>query len=277
MYTAGRQGGDQFCFLHVPGMHAESELRPGWAGVGRPSDLPALLHASLPTHLQPGRGQGLRGEALRRVPDDGSVQSGLTHRGRRVQRAIRHGADDRSPARRRGYHSAGRDRRSRSTLSPAELNDPTLITFARQAGLIELLPRLLIEVTENILLEPRSTGMQTLSILRSLGARLALDDYGTGFSNMQTLEQLQPHLPRSTDRSPRLRPEVIRAGGPSSPRLGRSPSRWVRRCCPEGVETNTSEHRGGTGDPLGQGLPPGPGRAAGDLPISCPRRAGGGF
>ena len=196
MYTAKRQGGDQFCF-HVPGMHAESELRARL----RQELADSIRSRSFTLHYQPiynlAEGKVCAAEALlRRVLDDGSVQSAgefiavaeysgqIRAMGRQM---IGHLLEDVAT-------TLPRDLPIAINLSPAELNDPTLITFMRQAGLIELLPRLLIEVTENILLEPRSTGMQTLSILRSLGARLALDDYGTGFSNMQTLEQLQPHL-----------------------------------------------------------------------------------
>jgi two-component system CheB/CheR fusion protein len=196
MYAAKRQGGDQFRF-HVTGMHAETEERARL----RQELADSIRTHAFTLHYQPiynlAEGRVCAAEALlRRVLDDGTIQSAgafisvaeysgqIRAMGRQmITTLVRDAAESLPP-----------ELPISINLSPAELNDPTLVTYIRQSGMIDLLPRLVIEVTENILLEPRSTGMQTLSLLRSMGAEVALDDYGTGFSNMQTLEQLQPQL-----------------------------------------------------------------------------------
>ena len=196
MYAAKREGGDQFRF-HVPGMHAETEQRAQL----RQELADSIRTRSFTLHYQPiydlAAGKVCAAEALlRRVLNNGTIQSAgafiaaaeysgqIRAMGRQMIAHLVQDAAEVLPP----------DLPIAINLSPTELNDPTLLSYLRQSGLIDLMPRLLIEVTEHILLEPRSTGIQTLSILRSLGARVALDDYGTGFSNLQTLEQLQPHV-----------------------------------------------------------------------------------
>ena len=97
-------------------------------------------------------------------------------------------------------------------------------------------------MTEHILLEPRSTGIQTLSILRSLGARVALDDYGTGFSNLQTLEQLQPHVIKVDGSFT----DPGGAAGPAWPRVHRRRKHLPESLTPssrlKGVETEAHLH-----------------------------------
>ncbi len=196
MYASKREGGDCFTF-HVPGMHAESEERARM----RQELADSIRRRAFTLHYQPiydlREDKVWAAEALlRRVRDDGSLESAgafiataehsgqIRAMGRQMLDTLRR---DLAGALPEGLPIA-------INMSAAELNDPSLMSYLRQADMLELLPRLMIEVTENILLEPRSTGMTTLSMLRSLGARVAVDDYGTGFSNMQTLEQLRPNV-----------------------------------------------------------------------------------
>ncbi|SDK81539.1 diguanylate cyclase (GGDEF) domain-containing protein [Franzmannia pantelleriensis] len=50
--------------------------------------------------------------------------------------------------------------------------------------------RIILEVTENLMLERDEVVLETFNALRSLGCRLAIDDFGTGFSSMSYLQHL---------------------------------------------------------------------------------------
>jgi EAL domain-containing protein (putative c-di-GMP-specific phosphodiesterase class I) len=49
---------------------------------------------------------------------------------------------------------------------------------------------LILEVTENILIDDSDRAMVALADLKELGVRLALDDFGTGFSSLSYLRRL---------------------------------------------------------------------------------------
>ena len=49
--------------------------------------------------------------------------------------------------------------------------------------------RLVIEVTENEVLEFNDTSLEVLARLRLLGIDVAIDDFGTGYSNLKTLKE----------------------------------------------------------------------------------------
>ena len=54
--------------------------------------------------------------------------------------------------------------------------------------------RLVVEVLESILVEHGDTALHTLDALRALGVRIAVDDFGAGFSNLARLHLLQPDI-----------------------------------------------------------------------------------
>ena len=76
-------------------------------------------------------------------------------------------------------------------LSPVQMNHDTLIADAK--GILErtgLAPeRLVLEVTEGLLLEESSTVLSTMQALRALGIRFSLDDFGTGHSGLGYLRR----------------------------------------------------------------------------------------
>jgi EAL domain-containing protein (putative c-di-GMP-specific phosphodiesterase class I) len=77
-------------------------------------------------------------------------------------------------------------------LSGRELEDPELIDHVTHALETSGLPpgRLVLELTETVLVRDAAAGGATLGRLRDLGIQLALDDFGTGFSSLSYLRSL---------------------------------------------------------------------------------------
>jgi diguanylate cyclase (GGDEF)-like protein len=77
-------------------------------------------------------------------------------------------------------------------LSPVELRDPHFLTGV--AGALEqsgLRPdRLVLEITEGVVLREPEQSIAILHELRSLGVQLALDDFGTGYASLSHLRSL---------------------------------------------------------------------------------------
>ena len=77
-------------------------------------------------------------------------------------------------------------------LSVANLVDPDLPALvARLLAETRLPPSALeLEITESVLMTEPDRALRTLTLLRSMGAKLAVDDYGTGHSSLAYLHQL---------------------------------------------------------------------------------------
>jgi diguanylate cyclase (GGDEF)-like protein/PAS domain S-box-containing protein len=77
-------------------------------------------------------------------------------------------------------------------LSPTNFQNPNLA--ASVAGILEnhaLPPHvLMLEITENVILNERSAAIETMNAIRELGVGLSLDDFGTGYSSLSRLAQL---------------------------------------------------------------------------------------
>jgi diguanylate cyclase (GGDEF)-like protein len=74
-------------------------------------------------------------------------------------------------------------------LSPVQFNSRNLVQVvmsALAASGVEA-SRLELEITESLLLQDRETTLATLHQLRDLGVRIAMDDFGTGFSSLNYL------------------------------------------------------------------------------------------
>jgi len=76
-------------------------------------------------------------------------------------------------------------------LSPAQFNDTGLIDFIQETLHQTNLPatRLVLEVTEGLLLQKTKTVLDTMHRLRRLGIQFSLDDFGTGHSGLGYLQQ----------------------------------------------------------------------------------------
>ena len=77
-------------------------------------------------------------------------------------------------------------------ITPEELGDPRFAPdFAKLIGKSSLDPsRLMLEITEDVLLRNLEQASGALSTLRGLGFRTALDDFGAGFCNFRYLREL---------------------------------------------------------------------------------------
>ena len=76
-------------------------------------------------------------------------------------------------------------------LSGRQLEDPTLVdevtAILRETGLPA--GRLVLEITETVLMQDTETTIERLRTLRALGVRLAVDDFGTGYSSLRYLNR----------------------------------------------------------------------------------------
>jgi diguanylate cyclase (GGDEF)-like protein len=76
-------------------------------------------------------------------------------------------------------------------LSARQLSDPGIVDDVRgaldAAGLDPA--RLVLEITETVLMQDRDAAARTLWQLRSLGVRIAIDDFGTGYSSLAYLRR----------------------------------------------------------------------------------------
>jgi EAL domain-containing protein (putative c-di-GMP-specific phosphodiesterase class I) len=77
-------------------------------------------------------------------------------------------------------------------ITPEELGDPRFASdFAALIGRSEIAPeRLMLEITEDLLLRNLAQAASALKALRGLGFRTALDDFGAGFCNFRYLREL---------------------------------------------------------------------------------------
>ncbi|MDZ4139967.1 MAG: EAL domain-containing protein [Erythrobacter sp.] len=77
-------------------------------------------------------------------------------------------------------------------ITPEELGDPRFAAdFAALIGRSEIAPqRLMLEITEDLLLRNLPQAASALKALRGLGFRTALDDFGAGFCNFRYLREL---------------------------------------------------------------------------------------
>lgn len=81
-----------------------------------------------------------------------------------------------------------------ANISPTELADPDFPKTLRDSGIGEFLHRMVIEVTERTSVDADSAGLATLDMMRRMGARVAVDDYGSGWSNLDALARLAPGI-----------------------------------------------------------------------------------
>ncbi|GMN01680.1 EAL domain-containing protein [Erythrobacter sp. MTPC3] len=77
-------------------------------------------------------------------------------------------------------------------ITPEELGDPRFAAdFAALIGTGAIAPgRLMLEITEDLLLRNLAQASEALGALRALGFRTALDDFGAGFCNFHYLREL---------------------------------------------------------------------------------------
>lgn len=77
-------------------------------------------------------------------------------------------------------------------VSPRQFRTPGFVDRVRQQLAVTGLPpaRLMLEITEGLLLRDDEQVWADLSALRELGVRMAIDDFGTGYSSLSYLRQM---------------------------------------------------------------------------------------
>jgi diguanylate cyclase (GGDEF)-like protein/PAS domain S-box-containing protein len=76
-------------------------------------------------------------------------------------------------------------------VSGRQLGDEDLVEFVRQTLADSGLPpeRLILEMTESVLIRDLESGVRMMTRLRGFGVRLAIDDFGTGYSSLSYLSR----------------------------------------------------------------------------------------
>jgi diguanylate cyclase (GGDEF)-like protein len=88
-----------------------------------------------------------------------------------------------------------RDHALSVNVSPVQFRDPHFVSDLDDLLAATGAPprRLVLEVTESLLMEAPEQVSQRLALLQAMGVRLALDDFGTGYSSLGYLKQLSLH------------------------------------------------------------------------------------
>jgi predicted signal transduction protein with EAL and GGDEF domain len=73
-------------------------------------------------------------------------------------------------------------------ISAAQFSSPCLVDKVLAASKGLPLSRLVLEITETLLMKDRDAAAVTLERLKKLGVRFAIDDFGTGFSSLSYLQ-----------------------------------------------------------------------------------------
>lgn len=79
-------------------------------------------------------------------------------------------------------------------LSVREVCDRTIVDELVAGPLSQYASRLMVEITESLELQESSEATANLERIRTAGMRIAIDDFGAGFSNFTRLEKLRPSL-----------------------------------------------------------------------------------
>ena len=81
-------------------------------------------------------------------------------------------------------------------LSARQLSDPSLVSdVAAAIARHHIDPaRIVLEITESLLLDDGDTTMDVLHQLRALGCLMAIDDFGTGYSSLGYLRRLPVNI-----------------------------------------------------------------------------------
>jgi EAL domain-containing protein (putative c-di-GMP-specific phosphodiesterase class I) len=76
-------------------------------------------------------------------------------------------------------------------LSPIQVRDPALVELVSDTLARNGVPpsRLMLEVTEGVLIDNPDEAKARLDALKAMGVRLALDDFGTGYSSLTYLQR----------------------------------------------------------------------------------------
>ena len=76
-------------------------------------------------------------------------------------------------------------------LSPVQVRDPTLVDLV--AGILKQTgtpaARVVLEITEGVLIDEPEKAIKRLEKLRALGLKIALDDFGSGYSSLRYLQR----------------------------------------------------------------------------------------
>lgn len=79
-------------------------------------------------------------------------------------------------------------------IGPDLIARPSFYDFIAQQHLKALLPRMVFEITEHLPIPAAKRLQRAVQVLKELGIRLALDDAGCGFADLDTVQILRPEI-----------------------------------------------------------------------------------
>jgi diguanylate cyclase (GGDEF)-like protein len=101
------------------------------------------------------------------------------------------------------WRAAGSDLGVAVNVSARQLAQPDIVETVRAALETSGLPAeaLCLEITESCVMRDPEAALATLSLVKDLGVKLALDDFGVGFSSLAQLKEMLPLHALKVDRS----------------------------------------------------------------------------
>ncbi len=197
MYEAKREGGDCLATFDQPMAERAQALATDRQRLAR-----AIREDTFELHYQPlsnlGSGEHIGSEALLRWIRSGEVVAAgdfvpmaetngqIRQLGRVVLDLLTRDLQEAEPLP-AGFRVA-------VNLSVPELSDPDVSASLCEGELSSFLPNLTIEVTEGVMLTDHPGAVEHLRCMRAAGAAIALDDFGSGFANVEALAGLNPDL-----------------------------------------------------------------------------------
>jgi len=198
MYAVKALGGDGFAYFDQTMNENADERRFQRHRISR-----ALTAGEFELHFQPvvsvDESSVWGAEALLRWDDEGRLRAAedfigfaeVTGQIRRFSEIAMRGAREAISTVRR----AGLDHLCMSiNFGVAQLSDPDLLDVMQSWPVPESLSGLVIEVTESVFLPDHRHALEALTLFAEMGARVAVDDFGSGYSNFRLLESLSPDL-----------------------------------------------------------------------------------
>jgi diguanylate cyclase (GGDEF)-like protein len=101
------------------------------------------------------------------------------------------------------WRTAGADLAVAVNVSSRQLTQPDVVEVVQNALTTSGLPpdALILEIAESAVMRDPETALATLTLVKDLGVKIAIDDFGVGFSSLAQLKEMLPLYALKVDRS----------------------------------------------------------------------------